>query len=184
MRISKIIKPLRFVMLLCVLNMVLCFALEPVNGASETMWSEYFKEPELDTIFVGSSVCSATFDPKLINEKLGVKSFNMGTPSQAIPQSIDALETALKDHEVKTVVLGMGFFGLQDEPMNEAELTFEKALAREKGGITGVMESIDYLMSEDVRDTEKSLNYFFMHDRCLFSWQALISSKKKSPYVI
>lgn len=161
MQISKIIKPLRFVVLLCVLNMILCFAIEPADGASETMWSQYFEEPKLDMVFVGSSVCSATFDPILINEKLGVKSFNMGTPSQAMTQSLDALKTAFEEHEIKTVVLGMGFFGLQETPMNEAELTFKKALVRQKGGMTGILESAEYLLSEDVRDTEKSINYFF-----------------------
>lgn len=175
MRISKIIKPLRFVALLCVLNMLLSFAIEPVGGASETMWNEYFQETELNTIFVGSSVCSATFDPQLINEGLGVKSFNMGTPSQAMAQSVDALEVAFEEHEIELVVLGMGFFGLQESPVDEAELTFEKALAREKGGIDGAVESLEYLLSADVRGTEKSINYFFpwVYNQVTMSWGAV-----------
>jgi len=185
MRISKIIKPLRFVVLLCVLNVILCFAIEPVGGASETMWSEYFAETELDTIFVGSSVCSATFDPGLINQRLNVKSFNMGTPSQAIAQSVDALEVAFEDHQIKTVVVGMGFFGLQEKPVDEAELTFEKALARELGGIAGVMESVEYLLSKDVRESEKSINYFFpwTYNQVTISWEDIYRnvSTKISP---
>lgn len=175
MRISKIIKPLRFVALLCVINVILCFAIEPVGGASDTMWSEYFEETELDTIFVGSSVCSATFDPVVIDERLNVKSFNMGTPSQAIAQSVDALEVAFDNHQIKLVVLGMGFFGLQDSPLDEAELTFQKALAREKGGIAGLTESVKYLLSKDVIDTEKSINYFFpwIYNQVTMSWKEI-----------
>lgn len=175
MRISKVIKPLRFLIVLCVLNAVLCFLIEPANGASDTMWSEYYQEEEIDTIFVGSSVSSATFDPKVFNEILGVKSFNMGTPSQAISQSVDALEVAFSEHDIQTVVLGVGFFGLQEEPIDEAEMTFEMALAREKGGLEGIVESINYLTSSEVIGTEKSINYFFpwSYNNVTITWKAV-----------
>lgn len=172
MRISSIIKPLRFVALLCVVNILLSFAIEPVGGASETMWEDYYQESDIDTIFVGSSVCSATFDPQLLNEKMGVNSINMGTPSQAIGQSVDALEIAFEEHDIDLVVFGMGFYGLQEQPLEKAELTFKKAHVREKGGVEGIIESIEYLLSEDVRGKEKSINYFFpwVYNQIVMSW--------------
>lgn len=178
MRIFSVIKSFRFVVLLCILNVLLSFALEPVSGASETMWEEYYQEKEINTVFVGSSVCSATFDPNQFNEKLGVKSFNMGTPSQAIAQSLDALEVAFEEHEIDLVVLGMGFFGLQESPVDKAELTFRKALAREKGGIDGLVESVKYLLADGIREKEKSINYFFpwVYNQVSLSWDDILQN--------
>lgn len=125
-----------------ILNMLLSFLLEPARGASEIMWEGYYKEEELDTVFIGSSLCQGTFDPYVFNRRLGVKSYNMGTPLQAMPQTVKALETALKDHDIKTVIFGMGFSTLKLEALAEAELTFEKARTRKLGGIEGVKEKI------------------------------------------
>lgn len=103
-------KFLLFLAGICMLNSVLCFLIEPARGSSATMWEEYYKETEIDTIFIGSSLCSASFDPQIFDEKLGVKSFNMGTPMQPLDQNLTALETAFEEHQIDTVVIGMGFF--------------------------------------------------------------------------
>ena len=161
MRIFKKYKVLLFLVLCMVLNSILCFLIEPANGSSDTMWREYFREKEIDTIFIGSSLCSATFDPLIFNERLGVKSFNLGTPMQPLNQNLKAVKTALRDHDIKTVIIGMGFFVFQEEPFTEAEVTFEKELARNIGGIQGIVKGIEYTFSEEVRGTEKSINYWF-----------------------
>lgn len=160
-RIYKGLKKIRFLIFFLVLNMMLSFLLEPARGASEIMWRNYYAEKELDMIFIGSSLCQGTFDPYIFDEQLGVKSYNMGTPLQAVPQTVRALETALEDHDIKTVVFGMGFSTLKYESLMEAELTFEKARTRQIGGVKGFMESVEYLFSKDVRSDEKSINYFF-----------------------
>jgi len=161
MRIFKWIKPLGFVIVLCVVNALLSFLIEPVRGSSGTMWEEYYREEELDTVFVGSSFCVATFDPYIFDEQLWVKSFNMGTPLQAIGQTMSALETAIEDHEIERVIIGTGFFVFQEGAYDKAELTFEKAKARQAGGMKGVAEGLRYMLSEGVRNTEKSINYLF-----------------------
>lgn len=161
MRIFKKVQFLFFIACVCVINGILSFLIEPANGSSDTMWEEYYQEEEIDTVFIGSSLCSAAFDPYIFNERLGVKSFNMGTPMQALEQNITALETAFEEHQIDTVVIGMGFFVFQEDSYEEAELTFEKALARKKGGIEGFLKSMEYIYSEDVRGTEKSVNYWF-----------------------
>lgn len=152
---------LRFLVILCVLNMLLCFLIVPANGASDTMWSQYYQEEEIDTLFIGSSVSATTFDPQIFDEVLGVKSFNMGTPAQAISQSIDALEVAFSEHEIRTVVLSVGFFAFQETSIDEAEMSFEMGRARGQGGLEGLCSSVRWLMSEGVIGTEKSINYFF-----------------------
>lgn len=161
MRIFKQIKGLSYLGVFLLLNACLCFLLEPARGASELMWRQYYKEKEIDTLFIGSSLCQTSFDPYIFDEEMGVQSFNMGTPLQAMPQTVRALKTAIADHELKTVIFGMGFSTLKYEPVEEAELTFEKARAKEKGGIKGIWESMKYIFSKDVRTGENSINYLF-----------------------
>lgn len=143
------------------INMLLSLFLEPANGASEAMWKGYYAEENLDMIFVGSSLCQGAFAPYIFDERLGVNSYNMGTPLQAVPQSVRAIEVALENHDIKTVIYGVGFSTIKYEGMMEAELTFEKARTREKGGIEGVVKSAQYLLSEEIRIDEKSINYLF-----------------------
>jgi len=161
MRIFKWIKPLRFFIALCFVNMLLSFLLEPAKGSSDTMWTEFYQEEEIDFAFVGSSFCSTAFVPYVVDEIMGVNSFNMGTPLQAIGQTVSAVETLLEEHNVDTIVLGTGFFVLQYETLDEAELTFEKARARKKSGLDAMEDTLAYIFDENVRDTEKSINYFF-----------------------
>ena len=161
MRIFKKCKFLCFILCVCLVNGLMSFLLEPAKGASDMMWNSYYKQKEIDTIFIGSSLCSATFDPKVFEERLGAKAFNMGTPMQALNQNMSALETALEEHSIDTVIIGMGFFVLQEEVYEVAELTFEKELSRNSGGFKGFLKSMEYIFSETVRNSEKSINYWF-----------------------
>lgn len=161
MRIFKLLKKIRFLFVFLLVNVLLSFLLEPENGASGRMWAGYYAEKELDTIFVGSSVSQQTFIPNIFDERMGVKSYNMGTPSQAVPQSIRAIEAALEDHDIKTVVFGMGFSSLKYEPIGEAKLTFESARIRENRSIDGVVDAVSYIFSEDMRNDEDSINFLF-----------------------
>ena len=161
MQIFKVIKGVAYLGVLIIMNLSLSFLLEPARGDSELMWEQYYKEKEIDTVFIGSSLCQSSFDSYIFDAKLGVKSFNMGTPLQAMPQTVKALEVAIADHDIKTVIFGMGFSTLKYEPVEEAELTFEKARARKKGEISCVIEGIKYMYAEGIRDDEKSVNYLF-----------------------
>lgn len=161
MRISKIIKPLCFPAVVCILNVALSFLLEYAYGASETMWKQYYAEEDIDLVFVGASVCSASFAPDVFDERMGVHSFNLGTPAQHTEQSLRALETVLEEHDIEMVIYGMGYFALQQGENADAELTFVRALSRCQGGLKGLETSLHYLLSENVRDNEKSVKYFF-----------------------
>lgn len=170
MRIFKVLKKFRFVIVLLVVNMLLSFLIEPANGASARMWSGYYAQEELDTIFVGSSVCQQTFIPDVFDENLGVKSYNMGTPSQAMPQTMQAIKAAVEEHEIKTIIYAMGFSSLMYEPIPEAEITFESARVQKKGGFDGVVDTVEYILSEDVITSEKSVNFLFPW---LYNYEAL-----------
>ncbi len=158
---SKQIKKGSFLVFFIILNIVLSFVLEPARSASGFMWESYYEQEEIDMLFVGSSLCQGTFDPYIFDECMGVNSMNMGTPLQAVPQTVRALETALKDHDIKTVIFGMGFSTLKAEEVLEAELTFEKSRIRESGTIEGLEKGIRYLWSDEIKGDERSIVYFF-----------------------
>lgn len=184
MRISKYIKPFGFLLFLIVVNRGLCFFLEPANGASESMWDAYGQEEEIDLLLMGASVASASFDPLIIDRELGVKSFNMGTPSQAIAQTKNALEQVASEHEINTVVFAMDFFSLQQGGASRAALTFENAKAEQGNSI---VEGIRYMCSEGVRDTEDSINYLFpwLYNQVSISWDSITENveQKLQPVV-
>lgn len=161
MQIFRRIKFIRYILLFIVMNMALSFLLEPADGASGVMWKEYYLEDEIDTIFVGSSVSESTFNPYVFDEILGVKSFNMGTPSQAVPQTLQTIESALKDHDIKTVIFGMNYSTFKYSVYDEAELTFHKARVRNMESLRTYTESIKYMLSEELRGSEKSINFLF-----------------------
>ena len=74
MRIFKsVIKVVAFIAILLILNEVCNFALEPVEGASDVMWSDYMKEESLDMIYTGSSFSLRAFNPYVIDEILGTE---------------------------------------------------------------------------------------------------------------
>lgn len=176
MRIFKVLKKFRFVIVLLVVNMLLSLFIEPYNGASARMWSGYYAQEELDTIFVGSSVCQMTFIPDIFDENLGVKSYNLGTPSQAVPQSLQAIKAAVEEHEIKTVIYVMSFSSLMYNPIPEAEITFESARVRQKGGLKGFVDTLKYIYSEDIVASEKSVNFLFPW---LYNYGALYAEAMK-----
>lgn len=161
MRISRWLKIVGFLAVLFIVNMMLSFVIEPESGASGRMWAGFYAEEEIDTIFVGSSVSQQTFIPSIFDEAMGVKSYNMGTPSQAIPQSLRAIQIAMEEHDIKTVVYGMGYSNLKYTPITEAKLTFESASIRKKGGVEGLVDGLAYIYSDEVRGTEDSIKFLF-----------------------
>lgn len=158
----RIFKWMRFLVFFLVCNMIFNFLLTtPEESASDLMWRGYYEQEEIDTLFVGSSLCKVSFNPAIFDERLGVQSYNMGTPSQAMSQTLRSVEEAFKDHDIKTVIFGMSYSSLKHDPVGEAELTFEKARVVQKGGIASIWETLKYLYSEDVRGEEKSINFLF-----------------------
>ena len=175
---SRMIKKSSFFIFFIVLNIMLSFVIEPARSASGLMWESYYEQEQVDMIFVGSSLCQGSFDTYIFDEHLGVNSFNMGTPLQAVPQSIRAIETAIEEHDIQTVIFGMSFATLKTEEVLEAEMTFEKSRIREKGMPGSLIESIRYLWSDGVRDVEKSFLFFFpwMYNRGELSKTAIIEN--------
>lgn len=69
-------------------------------------WKEFYDQPErsLDLVFLGSSHSFESFDPRIFDEVLGIKSFNMGSPSQSPVTSYFVLREVLETQKPKVIV--------------------------------------------------------------------------------
>ena len=82
-------------------------------------WEEYhnLEANTVDMFFIGSSHCFRSFVPSIIDKKLKLNSFNLGSSSQSIFTSYFVLLEALKTQTPKTVVFEVfnGTFTIEDE---------------------------------------------------------------------
>lgn len=162
MRIFKpITKVLVFIALIMAMNEVCNFAFEPLEGASDVMWSDYMKEESLDMIYTGSSFSLRAFNPYVIDEILGTDSFNMGTPSQAINQTYVAIKTAIEEHDIDTVVLAINFSSLESDWPVAAKVAFYRAKAQNESFIDRVKDTLWFMLDEDNRGECTSINFLF-----------------------
>lgn len=139
------------------------YALTPCHYASQMMWEDYAGTDLIDTLFVGSSVCRSDFNPKVFDETLGCHSFNMGTPSQPLSTTYRALKYAIKQHDIDRVVMGFGYFELTESNEAKAEVAFLQAQMAIAGPFERVGIWWEYALSNENRDSIKSVN-------CLFPW--------------
>ena len=107
----------------------------------------YYKEKQLDTIFIGASFCAATFDPYIYDEQLGVKSNGGGMWSIYTGENVckqlptEELWNKLQD------ILDFEF------PYEKIRQTFNPQL-----GVSDVWEDIDfYGEKERIHPTQKPL---------------------------
>lgn len=95
-------------------NFALCFALVPYGTKSEIMWTDYRQTDDIDTVVMGSSLLQRGCDPQALDSSLGVHAFNMSTPGQQPEESLLGLKKAIAEHDIHTVVYGVGISEMQD----------------------------------------------------------------------
>ena len=161
MRIIKKTKVILFIIGIVCINQLLTFCLCPIGGASEVMWTDYEKTEEIDTVYVGSSVCLRAFDPYTIDDILGTESFNMGTPSQPLQQSYLSIKTAIKERDIKTVVLGMGYFSLNAEEDANAVIANWQASKKNAPLLEKISSALQIMFSKSYWTKEDSVNFLF-----------------------
>lgn len=116
MRISRVIGTIVAAIVLAVVcNMALTFAMEPYGSKSEVMWTDFAATEEFDTAYVGTSLTARGFNPEVLDEELGGKSYNMGTPGQYMEEMLVGIKTAYEQKHIKRVVMGFEFTLLHDE---------------------------------------------------------------------
>ena len=106
------------------INLLLSFILMPSVGSADKMWSEYRKKDKLDMVITGTSLCYSCLDCSVIDNQLGINSYNMSTKAQELNNSYEAIEAAINDYGVKRAVLTFSYLNLVEYMNIRAETTF------------------------------------------------------------
>lgn len=85
---------------------------DDVHSYSRIMLQElYDQSGQIDTLFLGSSHCYRSVDPAVVDETLGVHSFNAGSSQQLPDGSYYMLQETAAHNSLKTVYLEMFYTG-------------------------------------------------------------------------
>ncbi len=164
MRISKICgKVLLFLVGVLLTNSVLTYLLTPANDHHDRMWRTYEACGEVDTIYIGSSVCMAAFDTYKIDAITGGKSINMGVPQQDVEQTYATVQMVLNQKpSVKRVVFSMDYPSLQFDTDHGSAMKYGYQLVRHEMTVGRKLAAYAALMSSlDGWDGKDSINFFF-----------------------
>ncbi len=94
-----------FLIVFILINALLSFALRPFSGSGSEMWKGFDDKTDIDLIYTGSSLCLCDIDPASTDKVTGLSSYNMGTNMQSIQSSFFAIQRAVEEKNVKSVVL-------------------------------------------------------------------------------
>ena len=174
-----------FLAAMCVINSVLTYVLEPAEDSSSvTMWSGYNHAKNIDTIYVGSSLCHVGFNPDVLDPITGYHSYNMGTNAQMLAESYMAIDTAIREKHIKRVIFGFGYFCMQRRQSVGSEVAFYRARGAYGDWKSRLTENMSFLLSAENFKSSTSINYFFpwIYDHCTISGQEIrdnIKDKKE-----
>ena len=189
MRISKKVgKRILFVVALLagvvVLNAVATFLVTPYSSASGAMFAQYRKieKNSLDMVYLGDSHCYEGINPSVIDEKTGLRSFNLGTNAQSLYHSRELLEMVMEEQNVKSVVLALDpyFLGEGHERHSRPEAAFVRA--RNTGQPAGVKlkNAAGFMFDAEYGKDTESVNYLFpwvSSRSAKGSWQKNVQAK-------
>ncbi len=154
--------PILALAIMIIVNEMLIFILEPgADSSSKSMWANYAEVEQIDTIFVGSSLCKEALDPAQFDAEMGTQSAMMATNAQGLSQTYESISTAIHDHQIKTAIIGFGFFQMQYRQGHNAEVAFYRAKTLNEDGVEKVRDILSYVTRGDNIGTPVSINYFF-----------------------
>ena len=159
-KISTALKALIVLVMVVALNGALTFVFEPYGSKSQIMWTDYRQQENLDTVFVGTSLTERAFDPMYFDSQAHSNSYNMATPGQWIEESQSAMETAIADHPINTVVYGLEFSSLQGDKVPHPGRAFYQY--KNQGDPLGFcLDAVRLLSKPGCYTTADSINWMF-----------------------
>lgn len=162
-RLPSLVQALLTAAVCIVVDVALCFALEPYAGQTELMWSEYRNATDIDTILVGSSVTAYGLSPMVLDAKLGSRSFNMGTPGQSAHDALASVKCAREEHDIQRAIICVGYETILEYPFINSSVVYTQAKCLGESPVQ-IASDISNLLFYD---------YYFKHMyslSCLFPW--------------
>ncbi|MCI9398205.1 MAG: hypothetical protein HFJ07_00015 [Lachnospiraceae bacterium] len=78
---------------------------DDTSSYTRITFHEMYEQDNIDILFVGSSHCYRTFIPEILDKKLGVNTFNVGTSAQQMDGSFMVIKEAAKYNNIKHIYL-------------------------------------------------------------------------------
>ena len=179
---KRLKKPALFLLAFVLVNALLTFFLTPYASPSSEMWDGYFRQQEIDAIYIGTSQCYESVNPEVTNLITGDHAYNMGTNAQSISDTKLALETAFADHEIKEVVFVLDYDSLmkKTERRPKAEACFCYAMNRHLSLPARFKNAISFMFRPDYFCEAESVNYLipWINNRSNFRPEYMLENAK------
>lgn len=122
--IIRIVSVLVFCALLIFCGKVLRYLVtDDISSYTRIMIHEMYEQDNIDVLFVGSSHCYRSFVPEILDEELGVNTFNAGTSSQAMDGSFMLIKEAARYHDIQHIYLEVYYNGMFEVYKERTQMT-------------------------------------------------------------
>ena len=163
--LKRFAKAAVFAAVFLLINLILCGFMPPDNGSSLSMWQAYHAKDNVDIAVIGSSLASCALPEEDLAAATGESVALLATNAQSWDMSQIALETLLREHTPRYVILVMDLTNMTNDPYPKAQKAFlyaelQTAPWRERPG-----DLLRYMTSADNFTNADSLN-------ALFPWQS------------
>ena len=121
---KHIAKIAAFTAIFLIINLILCGFMPPDNGSSLDMWRSYHQKQSIDIAVIGSSLASCALPEEELAAATGETVALMATNAQSLDMSQIALETLLREHSPRYVILVMDLTNMTGKPYAKAQKAF------------------------------------------------------------
>lgn len=97
--------------------------LDDTASYTRITFHEMYNQDNIDTLFVGSSHCYRSFIPDILDDQLGVNTFNLGTSAQKLDGSFMVIKEAARYHNIKHVYLEIYYAMAFNTTKNSNQMT-------------------------------------------------------------
>lgn len=162
MPISKtILKVLLFFCVIAFINLCISFIWTPAESTSAFTMKEYRNAIDIDTLFIGSSLCQRSFNPYIIDQTADLNTFNMGTLAQSLSHTLLGVKTAIRNHPIKTVVIGLNYGTLMQKDSIYSDVTFTHSFYSDLSFPEKAYGFLEFILEKEHFFSEHSINFFF-----------------------
>ena len=162
---KHIAKIAAFTAIFLIINLILCGFMPPDNGSSLDMWRSYHQKQSIDIAVIGSSLASCALPEEELAAATGETVALMATNAQSLDMSQIALETLLREHSPRYVILVMDLTNMTGKPYAKAQKAFLYAELQTDSWKDKPADLLRYMTSRDNFTGADSLN-------ALFPWQS------------
>lgn len=167
---KKILKAITGMVVFCILfgvtgKLARYLVTDDTTSYTRITYHEMYEQDNIDVLFVGSSHCYRSFKPEILDEELGLNTFNVGSSSQLIDGSYLLIKEAARYNDIKHIYLEVYFDVARDVKANRTDPTAAYIIA------DYLRPSVDkYLYLLNATTSEYYGNSFFVARR---NWENL-----------